>query len=447
MTGPSAPLKPKPSPLGAFIWGRGKRRRIFTFGPRALPLALDIATLVARGPSAMGTVLTDAPELSPGRATELAAMPVAVDDVLVVLGVSRNGVGRIGGAFVVEIDRGYEVRKRLPRVDVPRGCFVRDFVVGERFCVALLLREGEMGGAGMFGTLFGRMQEGGVSPGVDCGYGSVLMVVPRDGSAASCCRVPGEVFMSFADVGDAEDGLLRVEMLAVCRRDGVALSDDVVRKSTLTDVQTARYWAGGAGGEEIVARERRLVLDVSSGVKGIAKTVRVEALDEELCDENVSVLCAAWPRVSRRTGGQRCVYTIFDHATGKTGLLAVERGERVGAVRGKWMAEEAGCLLSGLVLSEDGRYVSVLQTREDGGAAARVCVFDVRDVEQGPVYETVLDRADFGEVGFSVGGFWMAEEVDWQEMGGKVVKSGYEIFDEREWNDIESGFSSLGLGQ
>lgn len=446
-SGWDAPLKPKASSsAGAFMWGKGKKRRVFGFGPRALPLALDAATLVSKGPTALGSALTDAPELAGQRATELVAPPVVVGECLFVAGLGRAQNGRIIGAFITEIEEDYSVRRRLPRVDIPSKCEVSDFVVGEKFCVMLVHRIASDSGPGMLGTLFGKKQERASAPQIDSDFGSLLVVVPRDGGASGSCRLPGELVSRLVAVDDQGEGELRVVLLTLGGRDGGRDAVSKVKTSTLADSRSARLWTVGAGNEDLRVRRKALEVNVSTGPKGLSKTLEGQLSSDPAIDEDLSILHPAKSLSSNIRELQRHVCTVFNHSTRRAGLAEISS---TGSILTLWTVEEEQCQVTSPLLSEDSKHVSVLVTceRSSWDVPARLMVFDLESIDQGPVHVVELEGETFGTLGCSVGGSWKDEAVDWSEEGSKPVKSAYEIFDSKRWNDIDSGFSSLGLGQ
>lgn len=94
---------------------------------------------------------------------------------------------------------------------------------------------------------------------------------------------------------------------------------------------------------------------------------------------------------------------------------------------------EQGEMLSGCVMHESGTYFSAVVT----GRQAAVLIFE-RDSQ-------AVVRIPLEGLGASEGGIWTDQQFEWSEEGSKVVKSSWELFDAKDWNDIDSGFSSLGL--
>lgn len=446
-----APLKPKANSAdGVFLWGRGKKRRAFAFGARSLPIALNLATLVARGPTALGNVLTDSPELVSERATELTAAPSRCDENLLLLGLSRNATGKVLGAFVVEIDRDYHVKKRLPRVDIPAGCMVTDFAAAEKFCVVLLHRELESSNAGgVFGSLLGLKSDSRLSPQLDEKFGSFVIVVPLDGSAASSFQMPQVIFTGLDGVDETDTGQLRIGALSWVSSNMKSKGRPTARRSTFTDLQIGQYWRINGNASDDRVRRRNFVVKLSTGGNPLPKPLEVVLEDDDAWQlGDISLLCPARSQCANSMAVTKRIYTTVEHLSGKAGLVSVDSSGTSSRIASQWTAEDTSCLVSGPLLCKDGRYVSVLVTAEGNERQpARVMVFDIESIERGPVHTTELDAESFGRIGFSMGGVWEDEGVDWGEDGSRPVKSSYEIFDSRKWNDIDSGFSSLGLNQ
>lgn len=441
----NAPIKPKASSArGVFVWGTGKKRRAFAWGLRTLPIALDLATLVARGPTALGAVLTDSPELASERATELVAQPVRRDGELFLAGLGRAKTGRVLGAFVVHIDAAFEVRARLPRVQVPMGCEVVDFIVGKSVCVLLMLKVGEGLGKGMLSGLFGGAERGD-GPTVDTGYGTVVVVVPRDGSAAGVCRLEGEIVTNVICVEEGK-GVASLSVLLLRDMGGRTTKADL---SMVKDIQCGRVGATSLSQGDWRTELASLSIDINSRGRGMSRNLGATLSDAGSLREDLSLLSVCNPYAKVDEEGYLTVCTTFDHSLQRSGLVVVQLSAVKGAtILSSWLAEE-GFDVGRALMNDDKEHFCVWVTacKPANEAAARVLIFNITSIEQGPVFTIELDKNDFGTLGCSVGGEWVREAVDWNEEGNKPVKSAYEIFDSRQWNDIESGFSSLGLGQ
>lgn len=441
----NAPIKPKASSArGVFMWGKGKKRRAFAWGIRTLPIALDVATLVSKGPTALGAVLTDSPELALERATELVAQPVRRDEELFLAGVGRAKSGRILGAFSVRIDATFEVLTRSPRVQVPRGCEVVDFAVGKSVCVLLMLRVGEGLGKGLLGGLLGS-GGGGSGPVVDVEFGTVVVVMPKDGSAAEIHRVDREVVTNVVCVEEGE-GLTSLSVLLLR---SMGERKNKVNLSMIRDIQCGRVEDASLLHGDCQIKLASLSIDTNSAGRGVSRNLSATLSDVDGLRKDLSLLSVCNPHARADAEGSITVCTTFDHSLQRSGLVVLQLSAAEGAtVLGAWLAEE-GFDVGRPLMNDDKEYFCIWVTACGPAieAAARVLIFKITSVDQGPVHTIELNKSDFGTLGYSVGGEWVREAVDWSEEGSKVAKSAYEIFDSRRWNDIESGFSSLGLGQ
>lgn len=438
----NAPLKPKASSaLGVFLWGKGKKRRVFAWGIRSLPIALDVATLVSRGPTALGAVLTNSPELASERATELVAQPVQRDGGLFLVGVGRAQSGRVLGAFVVHMDTEFRVVTRLPRVQVPAGCEVIDFVVGESVCVLVMLKV-KGGGMGMFRGLFGGGCE---KPVVDEGFGTVVTIVPRDGSEARTSRVEGEIVTNVVRVEEG-DGVISLSVVVLRRKGG----KERLELSTVRDIQCGRMM------ETDLRRGscKTCWASLSIGANTAGHELSEEASNLRLLDvgslgEDLSFLSICNSLTSANKQDSKTVCTVYNHSIQRSGIVVTRvDGAEAGTILVCWMAE-GGYNVGRPLMNYDEKHFCVLVSPTDptSGMSTRLLIFNINSVEEGPIHSVKLDMKDFGTLGCSVGGEWVREAVDWTEEGNKPVKSAYEIFDSRRWNDIDSSFSSLGLGQ
>lgn len=340
------------------------------YGPRALPVQVSLDTLVTRGYTAVGNVLTEG-ELVETRGTEILA-----HDGDLFLTLARNAAGAALYVFVTE-GVGEGVR-RYDRVQA-EGCVYGDVAVRDEFIVVVLWRVKER----FLGGLFAR---GGVED-VDLSYGTRVIVYQQGGGILSDAVVPGVIMTNVTDVSESE-GKFRVS--------GIAVAEEC----SLADIWMSR-------------------------VSPLQRQGLVEIVDAEVewVDESV---------VAPVSGCLRSLYMQSDD--GRAGIARLENGRR-----DVWYA--GAVTLSGACVSPCGGYVSAIET---SGAGGRFVVLDAGDLEGGVVSEVGL--GEFGEVGVSAGGVWEDVECEWSEEGSRVVKSAYELFDEKNWNDIESGFSSLGLG-
>lgn len=303
VTGLDAPVKPKPScALGVTSYGSGSRARVVAYGIRALPFAMVADTLVSRGPTLLGSVLTEADELIGERGTELCAplrlAPRAdgdagdgdgdgdgVEEVTLAVATSRAASGRVVGGFVVELDAtSGKVTRRVARFPVAARAAVHDGAAARQWVAVLSRRAAEESGgllAGVLGT--GRAK---AAPVIDTDFGVGITLVSRSDGNSVACNLPGvAATRAVAVLGPAEGvgkGAVVVRVVAV-RAGGDNARDGVTRLSTLTDARCGKLWRRG-GGKGITSE----VLDVTVSVRGgdadgegklTAAVVSVQAVD------------------------------------------------------------------------------------------------------------------------------------------------------------------------
>lgn len=444
----AGPVRPKPALDGVAFWGRGRKRRVLAWGAGALPVALDGGSLVTRGPTALGSALSDAQELARERGCEIVAAPVRDGKVLVVCSVGKAAAGKVTGVFVTEIGDDYGVVERRARCEVPARCVVADFAVTEDFCVVLLHRQGGGGGGSAIKTLFGAKQDE-EAPTVDVDYGSLFMLIPRGDAGGACTtvRIPSVLVARFLSA--ESDGLGKVCVRGV-ELVGSVGGDEAVRISTLADADSGMLWLeSNDTSSKWQTKVRKVTISVPSGssdkkeAAAASYETSIHPLQSAL---DVTPVSAAKAHDATAAGGTRAVGTVIDSPSGRFGLALFD--DEYSAVESKWLVRDSGCIITGALLSEDKEYVSALVSRPGSGASAEVVVLRTKDIAAGPMHTITLDADEFGgALGACVGGIWVNEGYEWSEDGNKVAKSSYEIFDTKSWNDIDSSFSSLGLGQ
>lgn len=385
---------------GVIAWGG----RLFARGERGLPMWLDPATLVSRGYSALGAALTDRDEMARERGASLVAAPVRIGDVIALCarGVNEERL------FFSESKGDFTIAKRLPPLPFPRNGFVVDFRVTESFFVVLVafekleqrnfLLRAIQGDAPVLPVLGGR----GVAVGIarrDAGNRADFSLVELPG-AAFCTQITRVV---------DEHGGLRVDAVEIMGGVGE------ISRAELADAGVA---ASDEKGRSAVLSSFRIDVD-----KGTAERVG------DGCCDGVSV---------RSISACGRYATVVDDTKRRAGIAAID-GTSVSRVA--WASAE-GATVSGVVTSPDGQVVSAMVT-SDG--VTKLQFWKANELEEVHA-ELELPASQFGEITHSCGAVWDETVAKYTE-GGKVVKSAYEIFDDRNWNDINSGFSSLGINQ
>lgn len=437
----NGPLKPKAAANeGVFLWGNLTKRRVFAWGLRSLPIGIDIANLVSKGPSALGSVLTDAPQLATQRGTEIVAAPVEMDGTLFVPAIGRAQNGSVLGLFVVAVDGMYKVIKRFPKVKMPGGCVVVDFAVTKNFCVLMMHK---IKTKGVLGALLGGKDKD-KSPKVDVGFGSIIVIIPKDGTSYGSCVLSGEVFTGFAGVEEGDDGKIFVDVLGLTF---ASSRTSEVKASMVREIQS------GCVGKELMDAEvdrvgmKRVCIPINRTSQGIESNLQGSVEDIKGISSDVSLLSIGVQPSDIEEKETQIVFTSFDSQAGRWGVCVVDAGTK--EVLGKWSDNEGYMLGRPLFLQDENEYVSVWATpgKDCQYETAQLKIFNTNSVNEGPVYSIEFDQEQFGYLGSSVGGVWKRESVDWEKERDKPARSAYEIFDSRRWNDIDSGFSSLGLNQ
>lgn len=438
-TGLDAPVKPKASCAhGLAQWGLPDKRVVIAFGPRSLPHALRGDTLVTRGVTALGTVLTDADELADERPTELSVAPLRLAHATIVVGVTRAPTGRIVAAFVTELELDGSIRTRHPKLPISRGANVVAAAANDRYVVIALRRATEESG-GLLSSVLGTGRAK-AAPVVDMTTGTTLVVLDRESGATGTTRLD-EVCLTrllAVDLDPAGQGVL-VRALGLRR-----LADEVIRLSTVADAASGDLWASETS--NAVPRGEALTIPLFVSDRGRSLGVGCKGVlsvdvgpDREVAD------VAVRPDGVEGAAGARFAYVVFDRTAASCGLMVsdenIDKGEDPPAV---WLAEDTADRITGATFSPDGAFVSVLISNDDYTTRpTRVLVFKADAVVDGPTADVVLDSDTFGKVGQSAASVWTSYDTEWED--SKRILSAYEIFESRKWNDIDSGFSSMGF--
>lgn len=438
-------------------------------------MSLNIDNLVSRGPSTLNGVLTEAAELVKVKSTEMSVSPYDIclcnDDerrVNITLGVSRSPSGRIVGAFVCERNADFKVTKRYDMLPVPNACDVTGLVACEQFCIVAVQRITEEKG-GLFSAVLGTGKQK-EAPVVDRKYGTVLYVISRETGAVTSCSVANVILTKLTSVHvEPEGGASSSSRCVVCLEAiELANTEDkaVIRLSTVMDSKSGRLWSSSSSDSNNTSSSHHQTNNryKSNAVHVMLKieqrnNKKISASMTEM--QNVTTTIDGTTDASSSSGLQvlDCVtlsnsnnkiYKVFNVNDNQSGLVSDNKDDQHSSVEQQqqqsWFSTRQDDRLDGLAVSPDGCFISVLSTNAHHNEDARLLVFDVRSLSDGPVESITLDSAKFGSVGSSVGSVWAAHSSTWnEEESKKPVKSSYEIFDARDWNDIDSGFTSLGV--
>lgn len=474
VVGVDAPVKPKASAAkGVCVYTtNNKQPRVMAFGLRGLPMSLNIDNLVSRGPSTLAGVLTEAAELVKVKSTEMSVppydvyiSPTTVDDndderVNITLGVSRSPSGRIVGAFVCERNADFKVTKRYNMLYLPNACDVTGLVACEQFCIVAVQRITEERG-GLFSAVLGTGKQKD-APVIDRKYGTVLYVISRETGAMTTCSVANVVLTKLTSVRVEPGGGSSSSSCVVCLEAIELASSDVkavTRLSTVMDSKSGRLWSpdskvtsSHANGYR--SNAVRVMLKIEQKNKKISASM-TEMRDVKSIDSNADASSSGLlvlDCVTLSNGNK--VYKVFNVDDKQSGLVGVYDNEDSQHTtdsaeqqqQQSWFSSQRDERLDGLAVSPDGCFISVLTTNPQNSEDACLLIFDVRSLSDGPVQAITLDSAKFGHIGSSVGSVWAAHSSSWnEEESKKPLKSSYEIFDARDWNDIDSSFTSLGV--
>lgn len=434
--GINAPVKPKASSAkGVFMrCSASNQCALVAFGIRSLPFSVNPDSLATKGPTALGTVLSDSDELVGERPLEVSVPPVTRAQRIFTIGVSRTSVGKIADAFISELDLNYNVLKRYPRISVPPSCDVVAFTVCDQFCVYIIHRlKEESGGflSPVFGT--GKRKQ---APVVDIEFGTVFAIVSRDSGASATCRLPNILCTQLISVS-AKQFTLQIEAIELTRND----QSLPVRLSTIADAKSGHLWHSCEPDWPFSTQLTQVTMNIENSTN--AMTINAERSDSFQIAPGVMVLDCPSQSSHPLESSLKRIYTIFDTAKNCSGIAVCEDASICAQ---KWFAGSSQDVITGAALSPCQNFVAVLLTNDHmADTAAELLVLEVGTIENGPVTTIGLSREKFGSIGSSVGSVWTDHAAAWSVKGGKPAKSSYEIFNSRDWNDINSGFSGLGF--
>lgn len=459
-SGLTAPVKPKPTCAdGVTEWGKGRRRRVVAFGDAGLPLALDMASLVSRKPTALGSCLTDAPELAGLRGAELSAPPVVIAGgdggdgqrfsegggmSLALCTRTRNTTGRITGVILSEIDEDVNQVFASNRLPLPALSHVAAFAVTETHYLVFYNRVKGGGGANPLGTIFGGVgsgSDGDTSPELDAEFGTKIMFCARGqadgGSRIATASIPG-VFVTSCVAAQAASIGSGATLDLVC----FDAAGEIATLGALADAKVARSGCGGPPGVRS-ASLRRFEVDLpGTEVASVSGSVVDLASNQSHLSFHAPAEAVTHPARFPWQKERRVVSAVVDTSAGTCGVAALDTAS--GAVE-MWTAGETrtGLVVSAPVPVADGRHVAALVSG-NADEDSRVVLLDVENMTTGPVCSVALGETKLGPC---VGGLWSDRVFTWGEHGGKASKSAYEMFEDKEWNNINSSFSSFGFNQ
>lgn len=425
-TGLSAPTKPKPSCAKGVATWTTRNERIIAYGIRSLPLAMNLDTLVTRGPTALGAVLTDSEELISERATELSLNPARLGELTVTVGISRSPQGKVIGAFVCELGVNYEVVKRYNMIPVPSGCDVVGMTLCEEFCLVAMHRAKEES-AGLLSVVFGTGKKKG-SPIVDKEFGTHIAIISRASGNMSTCRIPNTLLthLCSSTVANSSLNIGAIEFSYA--------KNEVVRMSTLADSRSGELWLSNMNNDKFSSGTVRITFGFHEQESKFDTTL--ESVKRDEFGENLIILNA----VSATAHDLVC--TVSDTTKKQIGVAILNRADLTTSQL--WLSGQE-MSLSGMAVSPDGKYFSVLCSLGHNRDITELLIFQTDLINDGPIETIHLDPEEFGHIGPSVGAVWTNHLSVWSTNADKPAKSSYEIFFSRNWNDIESGFSSLGV--
>lgn len=435
--GLNAPVKPKAScAKGIFEWGDASNPRMVTYGLRTLPLSVSRDVLVTKGPTALGSVLTDSEELLEARATELSVSPFKHENSWFTVGMSRAATGKAIGAFVCELNETFEIVERFPKITVPNSCDIVSAAACKEFIVLALHRVKEEAG-GLFSAVLGTGKKK-EAPVVDVTFGTTIVVVSRSSGSHASCQLEGTVVTKLTSINSSSYGL---------EIGGIELSQQndskIMRLSTIADARCGRLWGSGERGSGFSSQIVRCSVELRNNEKSL--TAKVSKIKNSGSDGIMITDAMSVPAsLNHHSFAARSKpFIVYDSSKCRSGLALADRN---GLLHNTWMIEEETARLSGGCLSPDGEFFSVLVTKECGNdMSASLAIFKINRIEDGPVESIPLDASKFGAINESVAGAWTAYSSSWEVDAKRPAKSSYEMFDSHDWNDINSSFSSLGV--
>lgn len=387
-----------------FSWGE----RLFASGHVKLPMLMDSSALVSRGYSALGAALTDGEELARDRGAAIVTPPVINGDIITICSRSENN--RL--LFIVQLDQQFNVVQRLPPQPCSTQFKILDLAVTGNWCVVLIaeyIKNKPLDVMRLF------LDGDAPLPDIDAQSGAKLMIIPRnqkflDRPKQTIVQLPN-LYHSFVQVTEDESQCLNMSALQV-----------ETSESTFSAAQFSDVISGDLQSQAVT---KLTSFKVNPSTKEI-NNHKSQASDTM---GNVSI---------RSLSPCRKFATVYDLQGERYGWARVTDGEITDIT---WKSGS----ISGLAASQDGLALSALVhgTSETPEIQFWSAGLSNPDKTLGSVS---LDSSNFGTVP-------RCFDADWSSIlpkfppNGKVVKSAYELFDEKNWNDIESSFSGLGFNQ
>lgn len=462
-----APSRPKAACAdGISVWGEGKRRRAIAFGGASLPMAIDLVTLVSKRYTAMGKALTDDEALLSERGTEMSSAPVHTPcNTLAFCAKARTVAGRVLGLYICEIDSQFNLLHSSTCMPFSSDYHLVQMVPTRTHYVLFLykLTAGAPKAFNRLASIFGagsgtKLED--PSPGIDTAFGTkvVFVALAEDGSPrGSICSVqlPEMLITACANASTkplskgttgelsqtARDCVIALDVAAVSAESVASLA---AVADTVTGVDVLRDGATSL---------RRIEVEIRSGSESGTRSQRKQdfncvaqlSSDTSLTDaqEEYSFYAPMNYAVSGYSDGScsRIMSAAARKSTGTCGLAALDLTS--GDIQ-YWDATQIApsVIVSRPTITTDNRYAVVLITGSNCDAA--VAVFDTEDVAGGPRSMITLPKSRYGPC---MGSVWCEDAFSWDEHGSKLPYSAYELFDDKNWNDMNSSFSSLGLNQ
>lgn len=465
ISGLLAPVRPKAACAdGITVWGYGKRRRVLAYGDASLPMAVDLATLVSKRYTAMGKALTDDESLFSLRGAEISAPPVhTTRDTLAFCAKSRTVTGRVTGLFICEVDSEYNLAYSSPSIPLESDFQIVQMAVTDSYYVVFMhkLKPPQRKSASPLSLIFGDRSDttqADASPSIDEAYGTKILFVPvkygTSGSEKYCAvQLPNILVTActHASTGPTSSPTFDISS-AMLTKHIVYLNVAVLNSEAAPSVcALANIIAGSDIAESSKTVLRRLEIELNAESAKISSTASRKNVNEtsKIISDNPllgrsQVLSYFAPAYMARASSQRANYVIsaaWDGNSGSCGLAVADIDS------GGTQYWSAGSVLSGArisrpVLMTDGSHAVALVS--EAGSDSTVALFDISNISTGPVCQVSLPDTRYSP---SVGSVWCDDVFTWEEHGKKIAKSAYELFASKNWNDINSSFSSFGINQ
>ncbi len=402
---------------GVFVWGD----RLFAWSTeKSLPMRLEPSMLVSRGYSALGSALSDEPELERDRGTTLVAPPALASDGNLCL-CARSLDSRT--MFISDIDTKFKVVRRLPPTPFSSDAIIFDFAVTSSYYVLLCgnFEKSESNPLNPFNAFRNVMVGEEKLRNIDTSKGVFLAVIPRNQEflakpQMTTIEIPnlaGNLPAKFVSVKEQSVDEILVDVLNVSNvKPSISVGE-------LADYTTANE----AEGQQL------------PGMKRLSYTVQVASKSALKADSESHSIDAPTRSISEC----KRYASVASEIPGDG--MRIARVNDGGYSDVLWT--ETDCVnISGIMTMNKEKVVSALVTRRNGEAVLRF--WDADTFEQLDSIDISANR--FGPVPYSWMASWSSICPKYPE-GGKTVRSTFELFEDKNWNDINSSFSSLGINQ